>query len=221
MAEATTRFVTFLVIASGLGAAADPLGVTRWFAVGAAWSVLLTLCAVPFTRDHEQPAGPSYRILWRRWTRNLGRMDGWRYALQLVPCLALAEVVGVLWHQDKAYWIAVAVVIVVRRKGGSLLRATQRCLGTCVGVLIGGALILCVPPSWVIVAVVALLAGARPLLKERNYAAYATIMTPLLVLLLDLGRTPSLSTVGYRMIDTVIGCTIALTPTVIRRFHVA
>lgn len=218
MADATTRFITFLVIATGIGAAGDPLDVARWFAIGATWAIVV---ALPFSRDHGgSAAGPSYRRLWRRWSRNLRRMDGWRYAAQLVPCLALAEAIGVVWHQDKAYWIAVAVVIVVRRSGGSLLRATQRCLGTCVGVLIGGAVILWVPPSWAIVGIVSLLAGARPLLKARNYAAYATVMTPLLVLLLDLGRTPSLSTVGYRLIDTVIGCSIALIPSLVRRRHV-
>jgi len=45
-------------------------------------------------------------------------------------------------------------------------------------------------------------------------------MTPLVVLLLDVGRTPSPSTVGYRMIDTIIGCLIALIPSVVRRAHV-
>jgi hypothetical protein len=218
MADVTTRFITFLVIATGIGVAADPLEVARWFAIGAAWAVVI---ALPFLRNQGGSAsGPPYAMLRRRWLRNLRQMDGWRYASQLVPCLALAEVIGVLWHQDKAYWIAVAVVIVVRRSGGSLLRATQRCLGTCIGVLIGGAVILWVPPSWVIVGIVTLLAGARPLLKARNYAAYATVMTPLLVLLLDLGRAPALSTVGYRLIDTVIGCSIALIPSVVRRFHV-
>lgn len=217
-ADATTRFITFLVIATGT--AGDPVEVGRWFAIGAAWSVLLTLCALPLSPHADSPPGPPYRKLWRRWSRNLRRMDGWRYAAQLLPCLALAEVICLLWHQDKAYWIAVAVVIVIRRSGGSLLRATQRCLGTCAGVLVGGALILWIPPSWLIVAIVTLLAGARPLLKARNYTAYATVMTPLLVLLLDLGRTPSLSTVGYRLIDTVIGCSIALIPSVVRRLHV-
>jgi hypothetical protein len=220
-ADASTRFITFMVIATGLGPVGDPLEVAQWFAFGAAWSVLLALCALLFLRDHAAPvAQPSYRMLWRRWWGNLRRMDGWRYVLRLVPCLALAQVIGVIWHQEKAYWIAVAVVIVVRRRGGSLLRATQRFLGTCVGVLIGAAVILWVPPSWVIVAVVTVLAGARPVLKERNYAAYATVMTPLVVLLLDLGRTPTLSTVGYRLIDTVIGCSIALIPGVVRRTHV-
>ncbi|WP_198682889.1 hypothetical protein [Kribbella sp. VKM Ac-2569] len=47
-------------------------------------------------------------------------------------------------------------------------------------------------------------------------------MTPLVVLLMDLGRTPGFSTIGYRLIDTVIGCLIAIFPTlVLRRRHVA
>jgi p-aminobenzoyl-glutamate transporter AbgT len=46
-------------------------------------------------------------------------------------------------------------------------------------------------------------------------------MTPLVVVLMDLGRTPELSTVGYRLADTVIGCLIAIVPTVLlRRRHV-
>jgi len=217
-ADVTTRFIVFLVIATGLSG--DPGEVARWFGVGAGWAIVMALVMWPFSRDQVGPAQPSYRRLWRRWLRNLRRIDGWQYALRLVPCLALAEIVGVLWHQEKAYWIAVAVVIVVRRRGGSLLRATQRCLGTCAGVLIGAAVILWVPPPWAIVVIVGALAGARPLLKDRNYAAYATVMTPLLVLLLDLGRTPDLSIVGYRMADTVIGCSIALLPSVLRRTHV-
>ncbi|MFI5691078.1 hypothetical protein ACIA58_04520 [Kribbella sp. NPDC051586] len=56
--------------------------------------------------------------------------------------------------------------------------------------------------SWGIVAGGSVLAGMRPLLKERNYAAYATV---------------KLSTVGYRLIDTVIGCLIAIVPTLLLR----
>jgi hypothetical protein len=220
MADATTRFVTFLVMATGLTAAA-PWEVAQWFALGVAWAILLGLAAAPFSPAGPEVARPTYRQLWRRWWGRLHGLDGWRYAVQLLPALALAEVISVLWHQEKGYWIALAVVIVVRRRGGSLLRATQRCLGTCAGVLIGSLLVLRVPPSWAIVAVVSILAGLRPLLKERNYAAYATVMTPLVVLLMDLGRTPELSTVGYRLIDTVIGCLIAIVPTLLlRRRHV-
>lgn len=217
MADATTRFITFLVMATGLGGA-DTWEVTRWFAAGVVWAAVLAL----FTSAPPPRATPTYRQLWRRWRGMLHRFDGWQYAVHLLPPLAVASAIGVYWHQEKSYWIALAVVIVVRRRGDSLLRATERCLGTCVGVLIGGALALWVPPSWAIVAVVGVLAGLRPLLKERNYAAYATIMTPLVVLLMDLGRTPELSTVGYRLIDTVLGCLLAIIPTLLlRRRNVA
>ncbi|WP_427887755.1 FUSC family protein [Kribbella sp. GL6] len=216
-ADAAARFVTFLVMATGFGGA-DGWEVARWFAVGVLWAIVLSL-AQPST---PEASAPTYRQLWRRWLRNLRAFDGWQYAVRLVPPLAVALTIGVVWHQEKSYWIALAVVIVVRRRGGSLLRATQRCLGTCAGVLLGGVLVLWVPPSWLIVAVVGVLAGLRPLLKERNYAAYATIMTPLVVLLMDLGRTPELSTVGYRLADTVIGCLLAIIPTLmLRRRHVA
>lgn len=217
MADATTRFITFLVMATGLGGA-DTWEVTRWFAVGVLWAAVLAL----FTAAPALRTAATYRQLWRRWWGMLHRFEGWQYAVQLLPPLAVASAIGVYWHQEKSYWIALAVVIVVRRRGDSLLRATERCLGTCAGVLIGGALILWVPPSWAIVAVVGVLAGLRPLLKERNYAAYATIMTPLVVLLMDLGRTPELSTVGYRLIDTVLGCLLAIIPTLLlRRRNVA
>ncbi|MDX3003803.1 FUSC family protein [Kribbella solani] len=219
LADATARFITFLVLATGL-AGAGVWEVGRWFTLGVLWALLLTLAVQPVV--HVPGPAPTYRQLWRRWKGNLTRLEGWRYAIILVPPLAIAMAIGGWWHHERAYWIALAVVIVVRRRGDSLLRATQRCLGTCAGVLIGAALILWVPPSWAIVAVVTVLAGLRPLLKERNYAAYATIMTPLVVLLLDLGRTPDLSTVGYRLIDTVLGCLLAIIPTlVLRRRDVA
>ncbi|MFK4089441.1 FUSC family protein [Kribbella sp. NPDC020789] len=214
-AELSARFTTFLVIATGVPG--PPWEAAQWFAVGAAWAVVVGVALAP--RD-EQPAAPTYRQLARRWSRNLRTMDGWRYAATLAPVVALAELIGVFWHQDKTYWIALTVLIVVRRRGGSLLRATERCLGTLAGVLIGGGVILWAPPAWGIVAIIAVLAGLRPLLRERNYAAYAAVMTPLLVLLLDLGRTPELSTVGYRMIDTIIGCLLALLPMIFRRNRV-
>ncbi len=220
MADATTRFITFLVMATGLGGV-DAWEVARWFAVGVLWAIVLAFAAAPFSAPSAGSTA-TYRQLWRRWWGRLHTFDGWRYAAHLVPALAVASAIGALWHQEKSYWIALAVVIVVRRRGDSLLRATERCLGTCAGVLIGGALVLWVPPSWVIVAVVSVFAGLRPLLKERNYAAYATIMTPLVVLLMDLGRTPELSTVGYRLVDTVLGCLLAIIPTlVLRRRDVA
>ena len=41
--------------------------------------------------------------------------------------------------------------------------------------------------------------------------AYAAVMTPLVILLLEFGREPSLTVAVDRLIATLVGCAIALT----------
>jgi hypothetical protein len=227
-AEMSTRFVTFVVITTGLGASITATGSDAWqvaerFALGAGWTAGAALLLVPVTRmiisrwghpraEGEPPAGPvrSLKVRLRYWRKSLRSLRGWQYPVRLSLCLAVAEVTGVFWHQPKAYWIAVTVVIVVQRRlDAALVRVAARGLGTTVGVLAGSALVLWSLPSWLFVLVVAVLGGLRPFLKARNYALYSVVMTPLVVLLLDFGQTASAATIGYRLADTVIGCAIA------------
>jgi hypothetical protein len=229
VAEMSTRFVTFVVITTGLGGSITATGSDAWqmagrFALGAGWTVLAALLLVPVTRavvskwgrpgTADKPlAGPvrSLKVRLRYWRKSLRSLRGWQYPLRLSLCLAVAEVTGVFWHQPRAYWIAVTVVIVVQRRlDAALVRVAARGLGTTVGVLAGSALVLWSLPSWLFVLVVAVLGGLRPFLKARNYALYSVVMTPLVVLLLDFGQTASVATIGYRLADTVIGCAIAL-----------
>jgi uncharacterized membrane protein YccC len=100
--------------------------------------------------------------------------------------------------------------VVQHRLDGALTRAVARAAGTAAGVLAGSALLLATPPSWLFVLLVTGLAGARPFLKARNYALYATVMTPLVVLLLDVGQPVTAATIGYRLANTAIGSAIAL-----------
>jgi hypothetical protein len=213
-AESTTRFVTFLAIATGLGPVAGPVRVAVVFALGAAWATLVALVVGLLGRSARpavRPVPPPFAARPRRWRRSLRGLPGRQYPLRLMVCLAVAEAVGLLWHQDKAYWIAVTVAIVVRRRlDGALVRAVQRAAGTAAGVLAGTAFVWWAPPPWSTVVIVTVLAGIRPLLKARNYALYATVMTPLVVLLLDAGAGVTAATIGYRLADTVVGCAIAL-----------
>ncbi|MFG6192888.1 FUSC family protein [Nonomuraea sp. JJY05] len=165
---------------------------------------------------------PSAGALLRRWWRTLGSASGWQYPIRLTACLAAAEVAGLLWPQPAASWIAVTVVIVVRRRlDGAVRRSVERAAGTAAGVAAGSAALLWVPPSWLFVLLVAALAAIRPVLKERNHTLYATVMTPLVLLLMEGGARVPPATIGYRVADTVIGCVLALglgyLPWVVRR----
>ncbi len=215
-AELSVRFVTLMVIATGLGG--HPLGVAVLVGGGAAWAALTGLLAG--NRDDGSPKpevlGPRaglrrWRGIVRLWWGRLGTWAGWQYPVRLALCLAAAEVAAVLWPQPSPAWITVTVVIVVGRyTDGALRRPVERAAGTAVGVAAGSAMLLWVPPAWTLVPVVAVLAGVRPLLKERNYTLYAMVMTPLVLLLMQGGAGITLATIGYRLADTVIGCAVAL-----------
>ncbi|MEU7837510.1 FUSC family protein [Nonomuraea sp. NPDC049129] len=228
MAEHTTRFIVFMVITTGLGAqGAAPVAAAVLLAEGAIWGLLVTalvtaLPTAPATapptavgartrRPPQRERTSTSRALLKRWWRTLGTVRGWQYAIRLTTCLAAAEVIGRVWPQPNASWIAVTVVIVVRRQlDGALRRAIERAAGTAAGVLAGSAVLLWVPPSWLFVLLVSVLAAVRPVLKDRQYTLYATVMTPLVLLLMEGGGRVAPATIGYRLADTAIGCVLAL-----------
>ncbi|MFG1966512.1 FUSC family protein [Nonomuraea sp. NPDC049028] len=228
MAEHTTRFIVFMVITTGLGAqGAAPVAAAVLLAEGAIWGLLVTalvtaLPTAPATapptavgartrRPPQRERTSTSRALLKRWWRTLGTVRGWQYAIRLTTCLAAAEVIGLVWPQPNASWIAVTVVIVVRRQlDGALRRAIERAAGTAAGVLAGSAVLLWVPPSWLFVLLVSVLAAVRPVLKDRQYTLYATVMTPLVLLLMEGGGRVAPATIGYRLADTAIGCVLAL-----------
>ena len=74
-----------------------------------------------------------------------------------------------------------------------------------------GLLLLGSSSIWATIAMIAVLAAARPILKEANYTAYAAVMTPLVILLLDFGQAPSWAAVVDRLAATLAGCVLALT----------
>jgi uncharacterized membrane protein YccC len=67
------------------------------------------------------------------------------------------------------------------------------------------------PPVSAVIAMIAGLSALRPVLRNVNYMAYATTMTPLVMLLLDLGRPPSLPIMLDRLFATIVGCALSLT----------
>lgn len=228
-ARASTRFIVFLTMAAGMAQqasrAGDPLGAMLLFALGACWAGALHRLLPPLFRilgleSESRPpapgsegAPPPWRRRVKRWVRSLGTMPGWQYALRIALCLAAAEALQAVWHAPRATaWAALTVALVVQRGlPESWVRALQRAGGTAVGVALAAALLVWVPSAWTMVVMAGVLAAARPIARQANYAAYAAVMTPLVMLLMDLGRVPSLDILVDRFAATVAGCAIALT----------
>ena len=135
----------------------------------------------------------------------------WLPVVRLVLCLGVAEAVALTLPLERTYWVALTVAVTLKPDFGSVFaRAVQRGLGTIVGVLIGTVALVFVPYGVPILLVMLLFAVLLPITIRRNYGLFATFLTPLIVLLLDLVNRNDHLLVLSRLTDTVIGCAIVL-----------
>jgi uncharacterized membrane protein YccC len=223
LARATTQFILYTIIAANVAArTAHPLGMMLLFSVGAAWTAGLSLVLRPLFRamrpsSHNTPnvvQTPKYsaKQLLRRWWHSLAHLSGWQYVLRITPCLVAAGAFEWIWPHHHGYWVSITVVIVVQRNlQTALTRTIHRAAGTTLGVLLISLLLVGSPNMWAMIAMIAALAAARPVLLDTNYTAYAAVMTPLVILLLDFGQAPSWPAVVDRLVATLVGCGLALT----------
>jgi hypothetical protein len=225
LAGVTSRFIPFMIIAIGVGGAdAEPLAMGILFLLGAVWTAGLSLGLRPLCehwrvqpkqREPDSipaPRRPSLSAQFRRWWRSLAHWPAWQYPARIASCLIAAEVLSWPFPTHRTYWVALTVAIVVRRDASeSLARAIERALGTSCGVGLALLLFLWSPPVSAVIAMIAGLSALRPALRNVNYMAYATIVTPLVMLLLDMGRPPSLPIMLDRLFATIVGCGLSLT----------
>ncbi|TAM66563.1 MAG: FUSC family protein [Microbacteriaceae bacterium] len=162
------------------------------------------------------PSGPSSRPRLRDRMVSLrdaatGGATTWLPILRLVLCLGVAEVFALVLPLEHIYWVTLTVAVTLKPDFGSVFaRAVQRGLGTVVGVLIGTVAIVFVPYGVPILLVMALFAVLLPITIRRNYGLFATFLTPLIVLQLDLVNRGDYLLVLSRVTDTAIGCAIVL-----------
>lgn len=138
-------------------------------------------------------------------------------AAALGLCSVLAYAVHELWRIDHWYWVPLTVALVMRPDLGSVYwRALLRSLGTAVGVLIGVGILMLVPPGYPMVLVLGLFGALLPYAKGINYAAQMFVITPLILVLLDLmvpasqARADALMLMDERFFATLIGGAIVL-----------
>lgn len=220
LARATTHFILYCIIAmhfdiEGL----SPITLTLIFLMGAGWYALIafTLTNLLHTLRTQTSGGqnlpPKYpaKLLFRRWTKRLGGLSGWQYALRLTICFMAAESFEWVWPHHHGYWVLITIVIVLQRDIQKMpAKIFQRSAGTLAGVLIAGLLLIGPLPVWATIAAVGFLSAGCVVLKEANYTAYAAVMTLLIVFLLDFGTAPDVMIFLDRFVATLAGCMSAL-----------
>lgn len=225
----SSRFIIFTVLSTGMGTGGitNAAGMTIVLVAGALWTAVLSLAALwlrslilrpckPAAEELGQADGKSGRKvttsqLLKHWFKSLGHFAGWQYTARITLCMFTAEIIGFWLNQERSYWIALTVALVVHRNfAAAFTRTFDRAVGTVVGVLLGGILVVWPLPSWGLIFVIGVFAALRPILRAHSYLAYSTMMTPLLVLLLSFGQVVSATLLLHRLVDTVVGAIISL-----------
>jgi uncharacterized membrane protein YccC len=136
----------------------------------------------------------------------LGRI----FTLRLMACMGVAGLVTEVIPLQRSYWVPLTVAIVLKPDFGSVFaRALQRGIGTVVGAVAGAVLLVLVHGMWLLIPF-AILAALLPFGRSRNYGLLSTFLTPLVVVLIDLLAPAGWRLAEDRLIDTLIGCAIAL-----------
>lgn len=224
-AATATRFILFLTIAAavatppaGLGPR-ELAGFVACVSAGALWTAALSLALsalwkrapVSACETRAKPA-PTWGQKYAHWRRSLAHLVGWSYPLRLVPCLAIAEAIAAVWPDHHLRWIALTVALLMPWRISELVsvKTTQRAIGTALGVVLAALTLRAGLPAWALVAAVGLLAGARPLLRSRNYLAYSIVLTPLAFLIIDMGRVPDNTLLLDRLAATLAGAALVI-----------
>jgi len=167
------------------------------------------LDALPPRRTRSRPSNAERLAAW--FDEVLAGPATWLHALRLALCMAIAEVVTALVPFERSYWLAVTVAITLKPDFGSVFaRAVQRGAGTFVGALIGAGVLALHPNGWVLVVLAAGVAFLLPIAQVRQYALFATVLTPLVIIQLEIGHAGGWDLLGARLVDTVAGCAITL-----------
>ena len=189
-----------------------PLLVLACTASGAllAYLIVIAPLALPAVRrrDRAIPMAPI------RFTLDAtGRTVVARVSAAAVVAAVLAALLGI----ERGYWVVVAVVAVLQAGRGrrlSGLRAVHRVVGTLIGaaVFVLVATLVGLPADGLLLAVVlAMLQFGAEMVVVAHYGIALLLVTPLALLIAEAGSAGDpLTIAGTRVLDTAIGCAIAL-----------
>jgi uncharacterized membrane protein YccC len=135
-----------------------------------------------------------------------------RHALRLAVVVLIAELISRQLPLQRSYWMVVGAATVLRPEfGATFTRATERALGTGLGVALAGAITVGFHPAvGVTVAIVGLLAWAGYATFPASFAVGFGFITAVIVFLLNAVSPDTLATASARLLDTVVGGSLGL-----------
>jgi uncharacterized membrane protein YccC len=139
------------------------------------------------------------------------RSLAFRHALRLAVAAALGVLLYTALDLPHGFWITLTTVAILKPNYGSTLDMTlQRVGGTSLGAILAALLIAGAPSFvWLELAIIPLTIVCFAF-KPLSYMLFVTLLTPLVVVLVDLGGGGDWTVAALRVANTVLGGALAL-----------
>lgn len=104
-------------------------------------------------------------------------------------------------------WVTITLVdVLAPALGASLMRSTQRALGTAAGAILAAGLIWLLDDPWLVAWAAILLGATAAFVRYINYTWVMALFTPLVLLIASTAAPMGPGIAGQRVIATLIGC---------------
>ncbi|MDB5709403.1 MAG: hypothetical protein JWL96_1473 [Sphingomonas bacterium] len=216
LAIAAIRFIIYLVLSVSLidGAAEHRAAAALIFGSGALWNVAIRLLlarrrpAAPPAEPVRVVTGAQRRAHWQRTMRTLA---GWQFPIRLVLGLGIASALRHAWPAHHYGWIILTVALLTQRPLEPVpVKVLQRGLGTALGVALTWMILTGLAAPAALAVVICILATGASLARSRNYLAYAVLATPVILLVLDIGRPIEPALLVDRLVATLVAAAIVI-----------
>jgi hypothetical protein len=204
------RFFCFGIAIGALYARIEPLdvGVVAGF-VGFAWAVSAGWDLLSGPRP---PIAPELREIYRAMQARL--LDRWTFAVVVALAIPLAFILSNATGEQKPYWAMLALILVLRVDFNSSRQLmAERFLGTVLGVVVAGIYAALFPNHVALMIGLVLAALARWPAQQKHGALGVGALTVFVMLMIELvvaSRGQAMVLLEARIINTAIGCGVAL-----------
>ncbi|AUC84225.1 hypothetical protein CW731_02435 [Polaribacter sp. ALD11] len=134
-----------------------------------------------------------------------------RHSFRLTISIVFAYLLGFIFEIQNAYWILLTIIVIMRPSYGlTKERSKDRIIGTLIGAIIAVGIVL-ITQNVIIYSVLAFISLILAFsLIQQNYKSAAALITISIIFVYSLMNPNSFELIQYRVIDTIIGATIAV-----------
>jgi hypothetical protein len=215
VAVTAIRFIVYLVLSVSLldSAGGHRTAVALVFGLGALWNVAIrALLRAPRAAGPAAPARkPTPAQLRAHWRKTMSQVAGWQFPIRVLVGLAGGSGLRHLWPSHHFFWIVLTVALLTQRPLEPVpVKITQRAAGSLLGVGLTWAILAVAAPPLDLAAIICVLGAAAPLARSRSYLIYSVISTPVILLVMDLGKPVAAVLLTDRLAATLMGAIIVV-----------